>query len=169
MRAPSLHFLCRHPAHFIALGGGSGLSPVGPGTAGTLLAWGLWLSFHEMGGSVLLGLLTFLLGWWACTHTAKALNKPDPSCVVWDEIWAFGLLLTLWPHTHTQSIPLSSLDQCLAFILFRLFDIFKPFPIGWVDRQFKGFGWRGGLGIMLDDVLAAGMAWLVAQLVYFLL
>jgi phosphatidylglycerophosphatase A len=156
----------------MALGGGSGLSPVGPGTAGTLLAWGLWLGFHELGGGLFFWLSTFLIGWWACTHTAKALKKPDPSCVVWDEIWAFGLLLVLWPHAHpadyVQSVSLSAFDQCLAFALFRLFDIGKPFPIGWVDRQFKGFGWQGGLGIMLDDVLAAGLAWGMARLMYFL-
>jgi phosphatidylglycerophosphatase A len=145
--------MASHPAHWLSLGFGSGLSPVAPGTAGTLWAWAayallnLWLTPAQMGGLIL---LTTLLGWWSCTVTTRDLQMPDPGNIVVDEVVAFWLVLW-W---------LSPCDlgwQLAAFVLFRFFDAVKPGPVGWADRQFHdcGFGWKGSFGIMLDDLVAA--------------
>ena len=72
----------------------------------------------------------------------------DPSAIVWDEIVAFWLILWLW-------MPVGLWGQFVAFVLFRFFDAVKPGPVGWADRHFHGLGWRGGWGIMLDDLVAA--------------
>ncbi len=146
-------FMRTHPAHWLSLGFGSGLSPVAPGTAGTLWAWAAyalldtWLNPLEMG---VLILLTTLLGCWACTFTAKRLQMPDPSDIVVDEVAAFWLIL--WLIT-----PADFWQQLAAFVLFRFFDAVKPGPVGWADRLFhdSGFGLKGGFGIMLDDFVAA--------------
>ena len=144
-------FLLSHPAHFIALGAGAGLSRLAPGTAGTLWAWAvflllqIWLTPLQMG--VLIGVAT-LLGWWACTVTAQHLGVTDPGAIVWDEIVAFWLVL--WLVT-----PTSFGGELAAFVLFRYFDAAKPGPVGWADRLFKGLGWRGGWGILFDDFVAA--------------
>ena len=144
-------FLLSHPAHFIALGAGAGLSRLAPGTAGTLWAWAvflllqIWLTPLQLG--VLIGVAT-LVGWWACTVTAQHLGVADPGAIVWDEIVAFWLVL--WLVT-----PTSFGGELAAFALFRYFDAAKPGPVGWADRLFKGFGWRGGWGILFDDFVAA--------------
>ncbi|WP_310614341.1 phosphatidylglycerophosphatase A [Limnohabitans sp.] len=144
-------FLLSHPAHFIALGAGSGLSRLAPGTAGTLWAWAvflllqIWLTPLQMG--VLITAST-LIGWWACTVTAQHMGVADPGAIVWDEVIAFWLVL--WLVT-----PTTFWGQLGAFILFRYFDAAKPGPVGWADRLFKGFGWRGGWGIIFDDLVAA--------------
>lgn len=157
---PSARFLLAHPAHFIALGLGSGLSPVAPGTAGTLWAWlafdvlRLWLSEAQLG--VLIG-VSLLVGWWACTVTARHLRVADPSAVVWDEVVAFWLVLWL-------VMPTGLWGQVAAFALFRFFDAAKPGPVGWADRRFKGVGWRGGWGILCDDLVAAFCTLLVIAL-----
>jgi phosphatidylglycerophosphatase A len=148
---PTAQFMLAHPARPIALGFGSGLSPVAPGTAGTLFAWltyVLWvqrLSTLEIGALIALSLA---VGWWACTRTADHMRVLDPGNIVWDEIVAFWIVLWL-------AMPAGFWGQLLAFALFRLFDAAKPGPVGWADRLFHGFGWRGGLGIMLDDLVAA--------------
>ena len=144
-------FLLSHPAHFIALGAGSGLSRLAPGTAGTLWAWAvflllqIWLTPLQMG--VLIAAST-LVGWWACTITAQHMGVADPGAIVWDEVIAFWLVL--WLVT-----PTTFWGQLGAFILFRYFDAAKPGPVGWADRLFKGFGWRGVWGIIFDDLVAA--------------
>jgi phosphatidylglycerophosphatase A len=144
-------FLLSHPAHFIALGAGSGLSRLAPGTAGTLWAWAvflllqIWLTPLQMG--VLIAAST-LVGWWACTITAQHMGVADPSAIVWDEVIAFWLVL--WLVT-----PTTFWGQLGAFILFRYFDAAKPGPVRWADSLFKGFGWRGGWGIIFDDLVAA--------------
>jgi phosphatidylglycerophosphatase A len=144
-------FLLSHPAHFIALGAGAGLSRLAPGTAGTLWAWAvflllqIWLTPLQLG--VLIGAAT-LVGWWACTVTAQHLGVADPGAIVWDEIIAFWLVL--WLVT-----PTTFGGELAAFVLFRYFDAAKPGPVGWADRLFKGFGWRGGWGILFDDLVAA--------------
>ena len=144
-------FLLSHPAHFVALGAGAGLSRLAPGTAGTLWAWAvflllqIWLTPLQLG--VLIGVAT-LVGWWACTVTAQHLGVADPGAIVWDEIVAFWLVL--WLVT-----PTSFGGEFAAFALFRYFDAAKPGPVGWADRLFKGFGWRGGWGILFDDFVAA--------------
>jgi len=96
----------------------------------------------------LLLLASLLLGWWACTVTAQHLRVADPGCIVWDEILAFWLVLWLLPQTGLG-------QQLAAFIFFRLFDAAKPPPVRWADRHFKGPGWRGGWGILFDDLVAA--------------
>ncbi|MCP5279249.1 MAG: phosphatidylglycerophosphatase A [Thiobacillus sp.] len=135
-------FLLAHPAHFLALGFGAGLSPKAPGTVGTLVAFPLfWLLLESpfFWGWVALFLA---VGIWACGVTGRALGVHDHGGIVWDEVAAFLLVLPF--------APLSWFGYVLAFALFRLFDIWKPFPIGWLDARVKG-----GLGVMLDDVLAA--------------
>jgi phosphatidylglycerophosphatase A len=144
-------FLLSHPAHFIALGAGAGLSRLAPGTAGTLWAWAvflllqIWLTPLQMG--VLIAAST-LVGWWACTVTAQHMGVADPGAIVWDEVIAFWLVL--WLVT-----PTTFWGQLGAFVLFRYFDAAKPGPVRWADSLFKGFGWRGGWGIIFDDLVAA--------------
>ncbi|MDA8329233.1 MAG: phosphatidylglycerophosphatase A [Betaproteobacteria bacterium] len=143
--APDWHFVLRHPAHFLAFGFGSGLSPVAPGTAGTLVAIPLyyalvvWLPMPLMYAVLIAALV---VGVWACDVTGRALGEVDYGGIVWDEIAAFFLVLAVTPAR-----PLWVL---LAFVLFRLFDIWKPWPISWVDSRCKN-----AMGVMLDDVLAA--------------
>jgi len=144
-------FMWSHPAHVLAMGFGSGLSPKAPGTVGTLWAWAayglmnLFLTTSDIG---LLIALSLPVGWWACTVTAQHMQVQDPSAIVWDEIVAFWLILWLW-------MPVGLWGQFIAFVLFRFFDAVKPGPVGWADRHFHGLGWRGGWGIMFDDLVAA--------------
>ena len=157
---PSARFMLAHPAHFIALGFGSGLSPVAPGTAGTLWAWlsflvlQRWLSPAGMGGLIA---VSVLVGWWACTVTARNMRVADPGSIVWDEVVGFWLVLWL-------VMPAGWLGQLVAFGLFRFFDAAKPGPVAWADATFKGFGWRGGFGILFDDLVAAACSLLVIAL-----
>lgn len=148
---PSVQFMLAHPAHFIAFGFGAGLSPVAPGTAGTLWAWLSFLvlqAWLEPAGMGLLIAAATLVGWWACTVTAKRLSVSDPGCIVWDEVVAFWLVL--W-----MVMPAGLGAQVVAFALFRFFDAVKPGPVGWADQAFKGLNARGGFGILLDDFAAA--------------
>lgn len=153
-------FLLSHPAHFIALGAGAGLSLFAPGTVGTLWAWAafgvlqLWLTPLQMGLWIAASLL---IGWWACTVCARHMGVADPGAIVWDEVVAFWLIL--WLVT-----PTTFWGQFGAFVLFRFFDAAKPGPVAWADRLFKGFGWRGGWGIMFDDLVAALCTLLVIAL-----
>lgn len=143
----------RNPIHFLAFGFGSGLIKPAPGTWGTVAAIPLYLLIQEVPLIVYSGLLllAIVFGIWICHVTEKALGVPDHSGIVWDEIC--GYLLTMW------AIPSGWLWLALGFILFRIFDIIKPWPIRLIDRHIKG-----GLGIMLDDLLAAIPAWLILQL-----
>lgn len=156
MMRPDGAFLLRHPAHWVALGFGSGLSPRAPGTVGTLWAW---LVFHLiapfLGSAGWLTLLTAATvgGWWACTVTARHLDVADPGSIVWDEVVAFWAVLWLLG-------PQSAWVEAAAFGLFRYFDAAKPGPVGWADRAFKRrpgepIGWRQGFGILFDDGVAA--------------
>lgn len=151
-----------HPAHWVALGFGSGLSPVAPGTAGTLWAWLAFLAIHlvwaptdAVWGALIAASL--LVGWWASTLTARHMGVADPGAIVIDEIAAFWLVLWL-------AMPMGLWGQLAVFGLFRFFDAAKPGPVAWADGLFKGFGWRGGLGIMLDDLVAAACTLLVVAL-----
>lgn len=142
---PGWKFILSHPAHFIAFGGGAGLSPAAPGTVGTLLAFPLFWWLNPRLDSVeflLLIVALFLIGVWACSVTGKALGVHDHGGMVWDEIVAFLLVLFFTPD--------SLIWQAYAFLLFRLFDIFKPQPIRYYDRTL-----RSGFGVMFDDLLAA--------------
>ncbi|PUE27605.1 phosphatidylglycerophosphatase A [Limnohabitans sp. JirII-29] len=153
-------FLLDHPAHLIALGFGAGLSRLAPGTVGTLWAWAaflilqIWLTPLEMGVLIAVSLL---VGWWACTVCARHMGVADPGAIVWDEVVAFWLIL--WLVT-----PTTFWGQFGAFVLFRYFDAAKPGPVKWADRLFKGFGWRGGWGILFDDLVAAFCTLLVIAL-----
>ena len=142
---PNLRFLLAHPYHFIALGFGAGLAPVAPGTFGTLLALPIfWLLSPRLDSGWMLIALGFLFvsGIWICDRTGRDLGVPDHKAIVWDEVVAFLLVLFFTPPA-----PLS---LALGFLLFRLFDILKPGPIHYVETQF-----RGGFGVMVDDLLAA--------------
>jgi phosphatidylglycerophosphatase A len=146
-------FIFSHPAHFLSFGFGSGLSPVAPGTAGTLVAFPLyWLMLQWLSGTVILAviLLMFMVGVWACQYTGQALGVPDHGGIVWDEIVAFLLVLCVTPSTLVW--------YTVAFLLFRLFDIWKPFPIRQLDERIKN-----GFGVMLDDLLAALYAVIVLK------
>ncbi|MDB5880144.1 MAG: phosphatidylglycerophosphatase [Ramlibacter sp.] len=150
-RRPTLRFMLSHPAHWIALGFGSGLAPVAPGTAGTLWAWLAYLVLQRWLDPLMIGALiaaSFVIGWWACTVTAAHMRVTDPGSIVWDEVIAFWIVLWL-------VMPAGFWGQCFAFVLFRLFDAIKPGPVAWADGLFHGFGWRGGFGIILDDLVAA--------------
>jgi len=148
-----------HPAHCIALGWGSGLARVAPGTVGTLWGWLVFWLLQEWLSPLAWGLVIVVslpLGWWACTVTAQHMAVADPGAVVWDEIVAIWLILWLL-------MPSGFWGQLVAFVLFRFFDAAKPGPVAWADRSFKGFGWRGGWGIMWDDLVAAGCTlWVIA-------
>jgi phosphatidylglycerophosphatase A len=150
-RGPDAKFLVAHPAHFIALGFGAGLAPKAPGTFGTLVAFPLYyllaLVLPPL-GVAFVAIPLFFLGWWACEVTGRNLGVADHPAMVWDEIVAFLPLAAV----SSASIAL----QALAFGLFRLFDIWKPYPIRELDRNVKG-----GLGVMLDDVVAAFYAYVV--------
>ena len=162
----SARFMLRHPAHWIALGFGSGLSPRAPGTVGTL--WG-WVSFlvlsHWLDATqwAALILASLVVGQWACTRTAQDLEIADPGAIVWDEVVAFWIVL--WLVT-----PAGWWMQLSAFVMFRYLDAVKPGPVGWADRLFKlqpgqAIGWRQGFGILFDDLVAAGGTLLFLALV----
>ncbi|HJV27940.1 MAG TPA: phosphatidylglycerophosphatase A [Aromatoleum sp.] len=156
---PTFRLLFSHPAHFISLGFGSGLSPRGPGTAGTLAAWLLYpLVRTPISDFVFLALLAsfFVAGIIAADRTGRALGESDHGAIVWDEIVAFWLVLFFTPAGLAW--------QAVAFVLFRFFDIVKPPPVRWADRRVKG-----GFGVMLDDLIAAGYAILVLAILVRLL
>ena len=156
---PSLRFLLAHPAHLMACGFGSGLSPWAPGSAGTLFAW---LTFPMLRGSLgdleFFGLLVVSLvaGVAAANRTGADLGVVDHGSIVWDEIVAFWLVLFLCPG--------QLLWQAVAFALFRFFDVVKPEPIRHFDEKMKN-----GLGVMFDDLIAAGYTLLVLALLGFVL
>ena len=158
-------FMLGHPARWVALGFGSGLAPRAPGTVGTLWAWVSFLVLDRWLGDVGWGLViaaSTLLGVWACTRTAHDLGVADPGAIVWDEVVGFWLVLWL-------VMPASLAAQAVAFVLFRLFDSVKRGPVGWADAAFKPrpgepVGWRQGLGILVDDVVAALCTLLVFSL-----
>lgn len=154
-RRASVRFMLSHPLHWFSLGFGSGLSPVMPGTMGTLFAWASFaaldgrLTVIEWAALIVVG---FIAGIYVTGFTARRMGTNDPSPVVWDEIVAFWLvLLFVTPETFV--------GQLWAFLLFRFFDMVKPPPIRDFDRRVKG-----GFGIMLDDLVAAFFTLLVIAL-----
>ena len=164
-RKPSWRFLFAHPAHALALGFGSGLSPVAPGTVGTLWAWVVFLVLQSrlttLEWAALLA-ASFVVGWWACTVAARHLAVADPGAIVWDEVLAFWLVLWI-------VMPAGFVAQLWAFVLFRFFDAAKPGPVAWADELFKGrrgdaIGWAQGFGILFDDLVAALCTLLVIAL-----
>ena len=149
--SPDRRFLLAHPAHFLALGFGAGLSPRAPGTVGTLVGFPLFWLLADSPLYWAWIALFLALGVWACDVAGRALGVHDHGGLVWDEVAAFLMVLPFAPPTLW--------GYALAFALFRLFDIWKPFPIGWLDARVPG-----GHGVMLDDVLAAAYAILVLLL-----
>jgi phosphatidylglycerophosphatase A len=150
-RRPDARFLLAHPAHFIALGFGAGLAPKAPGTFGTLLALVLCWLLQPLIPPLAIALLAvplFFLGIWACERTGRDLGISDSGHIVWDEVVAFLPLAAL----ASASVVL----QLIVFALFRLFDIWKPFPIRYFDQNLKG-----GFGVMFDDLVAASYAYVV--------
>ena len=185
-RRATARFMLGHPARWLALGLGSGLSPVAPGTVGTLWSWVSFLMlepFLDDAQWLMLIALGIGVGVWACTRTARELALADPSCIVWDEIVAFWIVLLMIQ-------PASWGEQAVAFALFRFFDAVKPPPVNWADQLFKprsaasvafsasrlvagsGYdataepaigagievpkvGWLQGWGILFDDLVAA--------------
>lgn len=147
---PDARFMLAHPAHLLAQGFGSGLSPVVPGTSGTLFGWlsfGVmtmrWPEFFTPLNWTIIIAAGVMLGVWACNKTGRDLGIADHGSMVWDEIVAFWLVLLLL-------MPASFSTQFWAFLWFRFFDMVKPAPIGYFDRRFKG-----GFGVMWDDLVAA--------------
>jgi phosphatidylglycerophosphatase A len=147
---PGARFMLSHPAHWIAQGFGSGLAPIMPGTFGTLLGW---LSFVVLSARwpmlftpmCWLAIIAagFAVGVWACGKTGRDLGAPDHGSMVWDEIIAIWLVLVLISPSDIKM-------QFWAFLCFRFFDMVKPPPIAYFDRRYKG-----GFGVMWDDIVAA--------------
>jgi phosphatidylglycerophosphatase A len=143
---PNWRFLFSHPAHMLSFGLGLGLVPRSPGTAGTLLAFPFfWYMSPRLSDAMFIFVLIwmYVIGVWVCDITGKALGDADFGGIVWDEVVAFLLVLFFTPD--------GLIWQLLAFSLFRFFDIVKPQPIRYYDSH-----WHGGLGVMFDDLLAAG-------------
>ena len=146
--------LLRNPNHLLAFGFGSGLAPKAPGTAGTIAAIPIFLALSLLPENIYLGvcLLTFVVGIPICGASAKALGVKDHSGIVWDEFVGFWVTMAFAPAGWAWIAG--------GFVLFRLFDIAKPWPISWVDRNVGG-----GFGIMLDDLLAGVLAAAVLYLI----
>jgi phosphatidylglycerophosphatase A len=148
--APSFRQILRNPIHFLAFGFGSGLSPKAPGTAGTLVALLLWPFLAELPltAYLLVVAVASIAGFYLCGKTARDLGVHDHPGIVWDEIAGFWLAMT--------AVPVTWYWMLAGFVLFRLFDIWKPWPISWLDKEVEG-----GVGIMVDDLLAGVFAWII--------
>ena len=149
---PSGKFLLSHPSHFLALGFGTGLAPVAPGTFGTLMGVALYLLLPAMTWTLylLFLLVVTLVGIWLCDRTARDIGVHDHGGIVWDEFVGYWITMFMAPEGWLWIVA--------GFALFRLFDILKPWPISWLDRHVKG-----GFGVMVDDVLAGVMALICLQ------
>lgn len=163
IKKPNVQFLLQNPAHFFGLGFGSGLALKAPGTFGTLIGLPLfWLvSVYAFPTQLIIITVLFLIGIYFCDITGKSLGVSDHGSIVWDEIVAMMLVLTFTPNQWQWWLA--------AFLLFRLFDIWKPYPIRQCDAKIKG-----GFGVMFDDLLAAiytiaslkGIQWLMMNYTY---
>ena len=149
------------PAGWLACGFGSGLAPVAQGTFGSLAALLPWLLLRELSLPlyVVVLLVGFGVGVWACNLAGRALGVDDHRTLVWDEF--IGQWIALLP---LLVLPVSWWAIAVGFVLFRLFDVWKPWPIRWLDRRVKG-----GFGVMIDDVIAGVFAAMVLALAFFLL
>jgi len=145
-----------HPVHFLSLGLGSGLSPFAPGTAGTVIAVLLYipLSYLSLWNYIAVLIVASLAGIYLCQKTSDSLGVKDHPAIVWDEFLGYWLTMLLAPEGWVWIV--------LGFILFRLFDIWKPWPIRVIDHKVEG-----GLGIMLDDLLAGAYAFTILQLIHY--
>lgn len=150
--------ILRDPVHLVAFGFGTGLSPYAPGTFGTLVGIPFVLLMAPLGLAAQLGVVFvgFLLGIYVCGESARRLGVHDHGGIVWDEVVGYAVTML--------AVPAEPLWMLAGFALFRLFDIWKPWPIREADHSLKG-----GLGIMLDDVLAGIFAGATLYLVHLLL
>ena len=150
---PGSKFLFSHPAHFLSLGFGAGLSPKAPGTMGTLVAVPIYIVMAQFLDHLTYAIVTLaivIFGFWICGVTERALGSHDHGSIVWDEIAGFLVTMYLAPVTWWSVVA--------GFVLFRAFDIAKPFPISWFDKELKG-----GFGTVMDDIAAGVFAWLCLQ------
>ena len=156
MTASTEQFKLSDPIHFLALGFGSGLAPKAPGTFGTLAGIPVFLLAASLMpvAYILLVLLMSITGIYICGKAAKDAGVHDHGAIVWDEIVGFMITMFL--------IPISWQSLLLGFILFRLFDIFKPWPISYLDKHC-----HGGFGIMIDDIVAGIAAWACMMLIFY--
>ena len=145
-----------HPIHFLSLGFGSGLSPFAPGTAGTLLAVLLYIPLASLSlwNYIAILIIGSLLGIYLCGETSKKLGGHDNPAIVWDEFLGYWVTMLFAPSGWVWIV--------VGFVLFRLFDIWKPWPINVIDHKVKG-----GFGIMLDDLVAGVYALVVLQLIHY--
>jgi phosphatidylglycerophosphatase A len=147
----------KNPFHLIAVGFGAGLSPIAPGTMGTLVAIPiyLWLSTFSVPVYTIVLLIAVIISFGICEVADRAISVHDHPSIVLDEI--LGFLMTMW------AVRPSLINILLGFLLFRLFDIWKPFPISWVNDHITG-----GIGVMVDDLLAGAVALIVLQIILWL-
>ena len=156
MTTPTFKQLFKNPNHLFAFGFGSGLAKKAPGTFGTLAAIPFFLLLQNLSWPLYLSwlLVTFALGVLWCDRSSKAMGVHDHGGIVWDEFVGFWITMFMAPAGWVWIL--------IGFILFRFFDILKPWPINWLDKKV-----HGGFGIMIDDVLAGVYALLVLQLIAF--
>jgi len=155
MSTPTFNQLLRRPVHLLAFGFGSGLSPKAPGTMGTLAAIPLYLMMENMGlmAYITMLIVTFAIGIYLCDKTSKDMGVHDHGGIVWDEFVGYWITMLAAPEGWQWIV--------FGFVLFRFFDVIKPWPINWLDKHV-----HGGFGIMIDDVLAGVMALVVMQVSY---
>ena len=150
-----------NPMHLAAVGFGSGLAPVAPGTFGTLAAIPLFYLLAMLSIEWYIGVLivTSFAGFWLCDVTTKAMGVHDHKSIVWDEFVGYWItmlpVLTMTPSI-ANNVAIPTVWVVVGFILFRFFDVIKPFPISWLDKKVDG-----GFGIMIDDIVAGIFAALV--------
>lgn len=152
--ADNTGFNKKDPLHWLAFGFGSGLAPKAPGTFGTMVGvlFYLWLQYLPLFSYLVVVLVTFVIGVEICTRVSLALGVKDHPGIVWDEMVGYWVTMI--------AAPAGIGWMFLGFVLFRIFDIFKPWPVSWADQKVSG-----GLGIMLDDLLAGIMAALSMALI----
>jgi phosphatidylglycerophosphatase A len=146
-------FEAGRPEHWLAYGFGAGLSPMAPGTMGTLVAIPIYLLLANLPTGLYLVAVAALIaaGIWACGKVIEGSADQDPPAIVWDEVVGFLVAMT--------AVPMGLAWIIMGFLLFRLFDIYKPWPVSWAQERF-----RGGLGIIADDLAAGALTWLILQL-----
>jgi phosphatidylglycerophosphatase A len=150
--------IIKNPVHFLAFGLGTGFAPIAPGTVGTFLGVIIYIvnNYYLLINELLLIIISTLIGIYICGKTAHDIDCHDHQGIVWDEVTGFFITMFL--------VPFNAVNIMLGFILFRFFDIIKPWPIKQIDRKVSG-----GLGIMLDDVLAGIFANISINLILYCL
>jgi phosphatidylglycerophosphatase A len=158
MIEPSSRRWNNHWVHFLAFGLGSGAAPKAPGTFGTLAAIPLYLLLAQLPlwAYLVIIVASFALGIYLCGQASKDMGVHDHGGIVWDEFVGFWITMIAVPMQWPWIIA--------GFVLFRFFDIIKPWPIGWLDKRV-----HGGLGIMIDDVIAGVFALIILQVALFFL